>query len=121
MWLRVEGPSTGNSASITRMDKGPDDGDQQGVLRARAEIRFEADGKRFLLVHGSPRRMNEYLFEDRPLSSFQRLAQASDADVIAFGHTHMPYAKPVDSVLFVNVGIVGKPTDEDVRGLLRHP
>ena len=38
------------------------------------ELRFEADGKRMLLVHGSPRKMNEYLFEDRPVSSFQRLA-----------------------------------------------
>ena len=31
------------------------------------EIRFEADGRRVLLVHGSPRKINEYLFEDRPL------------------------------------------------------
>ena len=38
------------------------------------EIRFEADGKRVLLVHGSPRKFNEDLFEDRPLSSFERLA-----------------------------------------------
>src|SRR5689334_21311525 len=29
----------------------------------KKEIRFEADGKRILLVHGSPRKMNEYLFE----------------------------------------------------------
>src|SRR5437667_326870 len=36
-------------------------------------IRFEARGRRFLLVHGSPRRINEYLFEDRPLSSFQHI------------------------------------------------
>ena len=27
-----------------------------------SEIRFEVEGKRFRLVHGSPRRMNEYLF-----------------------------------------------------------
>jgi putative phosphoesterase len=80
------------------------------------QIRFEADGKRILLVHGSPRKINEYLFEDRPVSSVQRLAHASNADVIAFGHTHMPYVKSVDDVLFVNVGSVGKPKDEDVRG-----
>jgi putative phosphoesterase len=80
------------------------------------QIRFEADGKRILLVHGSPRKMNEYLFEDRPHSSFQRLARSSDADVIAFGHIHMPYVKPVDGVLFVNVGSVGKPKDRDIRG-----
>jgi hypothetical protein len=45
--------------------------EHKAFLRSlKAEIRFEAEGKRFRLVHGSPRRMNEYLFEDRPLSSF---------------------------------------------------
>ena len=80
------------------------------------EIRFEADGKRVLLVHGSPRRMNEYLFEDRPDSSFQRLAESSNADIIVFGHTHKPYVKEVGGVLFVNAGSVGKPKDGDWRG-----
>lgn len=79
------------------------------------ELRFGADGKRVLLVHGSPRKINEYLFEDRPLSSFQRIAAASNADVIVFGHTHRPYTKLVDSVLFVNAGSVGKPKDGDWR------
>jgi putative phosphoesterase len=79
------------------------------------EIRFDADGKRVLLVHGSPRRINEYLFEDRPIASFQRLARSSNADVIVFGHTHRPYTKLVDEVLFVNAGSVGKPKDEDWR------
>jgi putative phosphoesterase len=79
------------------------------------EIRLEADGRRVLLVHGSPRKMNEYLFEDRPISSFQRLSAASRADVIVFGHTHKPYVKPVDGVLFVNDGSVGKPKDLDWR------
>lgn len=79
------------------------------------EIRFEVDAKRLRLVHGSPRRMNEYLFEDRPLSSFQRLAATSEADVLVFGHTHKPYTKRVDGVLFVNAGSVGKPKDGDPR------
>jgi putative phosphoesterase len=79
------------------------------------EIRTDLDGRRLLLVHGSPRKMNEYLFEDRPLSSFQRLAAAANADVIAFGHTHKPYVKLVDGVWFVNVGSVGKPKDGDWR------
>ena len=86
------------------------------LLRAlKREIRFEADGKRFLLVHGSPRRINEYLFEDRPLSSFERLAASSAADVIVFGHTHKPYTKQTGDALFVNVGSVGKPKDGDPR------
>jgi len=88
----------------------------KGFLRTLLkELRFEADGKRVLLVHGSPRQINEYLFEDRPLSSFQRLAASSNADIIAFGHTHKPYQKLVDGVLFVNAGSVGKPKDLDWR------
>lgn len=90
--------------------------DRKEFLRSlQAEIRFEVDGKRFRLVHGSPRRMNEYLFEDRPLSSFQRLAATSETDVLIFGHTHKPYLKRVDGVLFVNAGSIGKPKDGDPR------
>jgi putative phosphoesterase len=88
----------------------------KAFLRAlQPDIRFNADGKRFRLVHGSPRRMNEYLFEDRPLSSFQRLAATSECDVLIFGHTHKPYTKRVDGVLFINAGSVGKPKDGDPR------
>jgi putative phosphoesterase len=79
------------------------------------EIRFDAGGRRVLLVHGSPRKMNEYLFEDRPLSSFQRLAETSNAGLIAFGHTHKPYVKEAAGVTFLNIGSVGKPKDGDWR------
>jgi len=79
------------------------------------EIRLTLDGVRLLLVHGSPRRINEYLYEDRPDASFQHLAVTSDADAIFFGHTHIPYTRQVGDVLFVNVGSVGKPKDGDPR------
>ena len=90
--------------------------ENKATLRAFVpEIRLDADGRRLLLVHGSPRKMNEYLFENRPLSSFQRLAAGSNADVIVFGHTHKPYTKLVDAVWFVNAGSIGKPKDGDWR------
>ena len=79
------------------------------------EIRFEAEGKRFRLVHGSPRRMNEYLFEDRDPRSLARIAQRADADVLVFGHTHKPWVREIEGVLFVNAGSVGKPKDGDPR------
>ena len=90
--------------------------ENKAFLRSlRPEIRLELDGKPILFVHGSPRRMNEYLFEDRPLSSFRRLAASSNADIIVFGHTHKPYTKLVDGVWFINAGSVGKPKDGDWR------
>jgi len=88
----------------------------KAVLRSLLpEIRLEAGGRRMLLVHGSPRKMNEYLFEDRPISSFERLAASANADIIVFGHTHKPYVKLVNGVWFVNTGSVGKPKDGDWR------
>lgn len=79
------------------------------------EIRFEADGQRYLLVHGSPRRINEYLFEDKPDATFGRIAEGANADVIVCGHTHRPYDKTVGPARFINDGSAGKPKDGDPR------
>lgn len=79
------------------------------------EIRFEADGKRYLLVHGSPRRINEYLYGDKPDATFARIAGGADADVIVCGHTHRPYDKRVGAFRFINDGSAGKPKDGDPR------
>lgn len=79
------------------------------------EIRFEAVGVRVRLVHGSPRRMNEYLFEDRDPGSLARIARGADCDVLVFGHTHKPWVREIEGVLFVNAGSAGKPKDGDPR------
>ncbi len=68
------------------------------------------------LVHGSPRKVNEYLFEDKPASLYERLAAAERDPVLAFGHTHKPWVHEYGGVLFVNCGSVGKPKDGDPRG-----
>ena len=68
-----------------------------------------------LAVHGSPRRINEYLFEDRPASAMERMAREFPYRAILFGHTHVPYARPVVDTTFVNVGSGGRPKDGDWR------
>jgi putative phosphoesterase len=80
------------------------------------DLRFELAGKRVRLVHGSPRKVNEYLFEDKPARTFERIAALADADVLVFGHTHKPWVREYGGVLFVNCGSVGKPKDGDARG-----
>ena len=67
------------------------------------------------LVHGSPRKVNEYLFEDKPASLYERLAKAEEGQVLVFGHTHKPWIHAYGGVLFVNCGSVGKPKDGDPR------
>ena len=67
------------------------------------------------LVHGSPRRINEYLLRDRDERTYLRLAEAESDDVLAFGHTHDPWFRMYGKVLFVNVGSAGRPKDGDPR------
>ena len=74
------------------------------------------DKLRLTLVHGSPRRINEYLYEDRPDSSIQRLFDLVGADVLVCGHTHKPYDRALPGGhRLINAGSVGKPKDHDPR------
>lgn len=67
-----------------------------------------------LLVHGSPRKINEYLYEDRPDASLERIMDGVDADVLVCGHTHLPYHKVLPSGRqIINAGSVGKPKDNN--------
>jgi putative phosphoesterase len=71
---------------------------------------------RVLLVHGSPRRVNEYLYEDRPAAGLERMLDQAGADVLVCGHTHLPYHRVLSSGRHViNAGSVGKPKDNDPR------
>jgi len=79
------------------------------------DLRFELGNNRVRLVHGSPRKVNEYLFEDKPARTFKRIAAGADCDVLAFGHTHQPWIREYGGVVFVNCGSVGKPKDGDPR------
>jgi putative phosphoesterase len=90
--------------------------DRKAYLRSLLpEICLEAEGLRLRLVHGSPRRMNEYLFADRDPRTLERIARGADCDVLVFGHTHVPWTREIEGVRFVNAGSAGKPKDGDPR------
>lgn len=86
----------------------------------RVEFQLNNDKLNLLLVHGSPRRVNEYLFEDREEKSLLRIMQDAGADIMCFGHTHKPYHRILESAAgyrhAINIGSVGKPKDGDPRG-----
>lgn len=72
------------------------------------------DGKRFLLVHATPRDpLDEYHTPDPEFWS--RRLQGVEADVVCVGHTHHPYALQVGEILVINPGSVGQPRDGDPR------
>ncbi len=71
---------------------------------------FTLDGKRFLMVHATPRDpMDEYASAD-PAFWEPRLARLK-VDYVLVGHTHLPYTLQVGSALVVNPGSVGVSRD----------
>lgn len=90
----------------------------------RVEYQLNEDKLDLLLVHGSPRKINEYLFEDREEKSMLRIMNDAAADIMCFGHTHKPYHRIIEEQVgdkvynrhAINIGSVGKPKDGDTRG-----
>jgi putative phosphoesterase len=82
-------------------------------------IPLEVEGWQVLLCHGSPTSNTEYLFENRSEAYLRKFTPGGNhdahADVIVFGHTHVPYHRSVDGVDFINTGSVGRPKDGDPR------
>jgi predicted phosphodiesterase len=75
-------------------------------------------GPRVILVHGTPTLNTLYWTEDRGdefCLKMAGLAGARPGDVIAFGHTHIPWHREVGGIQFVNTGSVGRPKDGDWR------
>jgi predicted phosphodiesterase len=92
-----------------------------GELPFRLDVRVNgghASGPTLILVHGTPTLNTVYWTEDRPDSFCTQMASiagAKSGDVIAFGHTHLPWHRDVEGIHFVNTGTVGRPKDGDWR------
>ena len=90
----------------------------------KVEFQLNHDKLNLLLVHGSPRKINEYLFEDREEKSMLRIMHDADADIMYFGHTHKPYHRVLTIEEegkqrhrhAINIGSVGKPKDGNPKG-----
>jgi len=70
-------------------------------------LTLRVEGKDILIVHGSPRKNNEYLYEDAP--ALTEVVKDLTADLLICGHTHIPYDKAIGGKRVINAGSVGKP------------
>ena len=112
------------SIAYTNEKIGEDERKYLRMLPAHIRITFQSGKETFnmLFVHGSPRRINEYLFADRSDESFLRIMRDADADIMCFGHTHKQFQRVlVDPEtnrvrLAINTGSVGKPKHGNPSG-----
>ncbi len=114
------------SISFTNSIIKPDERKYLRTLPAHIKVEFQLNNDKLniLLVHGSPRKINEYLFEDRDESSLLRIMEQADAHIMCFGHTHKPYHRILsiehtENTHYrhaINIGSVGKPKDGNPKG-----
>jgi putative phosphoesterase len=84
------------------------------LLQLPVTRRLTLDGRRYLLVHGTPRDpLDEYLMKDP--EAWERRLQNVEADIVCVGHTHMQFNLVVGGVVVLNPGSVGIPRDGDPR------
>lgn len=84
------------------------------LLRLPLTQRVLLDGKRFLLVHGTPRDpLDEYLMRNAKV--WERRVESVEADIICVGHSHQQFNLRAGSKVVLNPGSVGQPRDGDPR------
>jgi predicted phosphodiesterase len=108
----------------TRRHTGPRTKGWLGRLPFRMDLRAQGGhrpGRSVILVHGTPTLNTLYWHAERSDDFCRKMgdrAHARPGDVIAFGHTHVPWSRQVDGVTYVNAGSVGRPKDGDWRACM---
>lgn len=77
-------------------------------------LRIEVEGRRVLLCHGSPRRMNEFLWESTSPDAFlEYLLDQSNADIVCVTHSGIKWHRELPGTRhFINVGVLGRPEND---------
>lgn len=83
------------------------------------DCRFTLGNHRVLLCHGSPRKMNEFLWESTTSTHFLRsLANKHNVDVLVGTHSGIKWHRDLGGGQhFVNVGVLGRPENDGQRNV----
>ncbi len=92
----------------TKMNMSPEN--LQYFLELKNREYISLNKKRIVLIHGSPRDVDEYIYPENASAHF--LASAK-AEVLVLGHTHVQFKKEYYLGIVINPGSVGQPRDEN--------
>ena len=100
------------SYDYTAANCSPDFKAWMGGLPKRRRVRV--GDRELLLVHGSPRRVNEFLFASTtPVAFLETLLDQEGADGLLCTHTGLPWHRRLPSGRdAVNVGVLGRPAND---------
>ncbi len=75
-------------------------------------LTFTLAGRRFTVVHGSPGRINRFMFASLGREEFAREFDLAGSDAVIAGHTGIPFTRPVGRRLWANPGALGLPAND---------
>lgn len=73
------------------------------------EMIFELEGKRIWMTHGHEYRIRQ------DLDGLFRMAKINRADIVLFGHIHIPVLEEREGIVFFNPGSISLPRQENHR------
>jgi predicted phosphodiesterase len=111
----LDKPKVGHLA-WTALQLGPAEREWIAALPERLDLSL--GGVTVRVVHGSARSDLEYVFPSVTARALPLLAGAPRPQVLACGHSHIPFTRALAGVRVVNCGSVGRPVDGDARGAL---
>ncbi len=80
------------------------------------QVNLRLGSQRVRLCHGSPRSMNEFLWESLPDDFYRELLDEAEADVIVCTHSGLQWTREVaPGRWIVNCGVLGKPPNDGTR------
>ena len=85
------------------------------ILMFPSRLRIKTADKKILMVHDSPEGGKERLGPKTPAGRLAYLADTAQADIVLMGHSHLPFIRSVNGVLFINPGSIGNIKDTDAR------
>lgn len=77
------------------------------LMNLPTQLQLQFANESILLVHGSHRRNNEYVYPEQ--EQLQLIAEEITQTIFISGHTHEAYVREVAGKKFINPGSVGKP------------
>jgi predicted phosphodiesterase len=89
-------------------------------IRQLKGLPFEADctprqGHRVQFVHANPKDLEQSLHPEAPEAVLEGLCRGVTAEILVFGHIHIPYVRRLKKLTLCNVASAGIPKDGDVR------
>ena len=74
-----------------------------------SDLLFEVENKKIFLTHGDRYRVK------MDINTIEKKAKEVDADIVVFGHTHVPFKLEKDNILYINPGSLSLPRSVDYR------